>query len=243
MRTLASRRSCSRAAPRRSIRRCARRASTSPPGAASRRSRCSSAPARENPERLAYRAEYLRVRDLRSRNGWRRPRRCARAASSRPPRRSTAACRSTTPSNARARAGLQQLDVDARHRALVAAAEQLVKNEQLPRGAGRAAPGAGREPAAARRAAPAAPDRRAHRQAGDRHAAPEDRRREPISLELRDVHAARGVRHPHAQHRASASCSTATCAPTSAPPSCCATPARGADPPGAAPPTSSSRRC
>ena len=113
----------------------------------------------------------------RARNGWRRPRPCARAASPRPPRRSIAGCRSTTPATRAPRAG----SAAARHRRAPPRpgrrGGQADQERALPRGAGRAAPGAGGESAAARCAAPAAPHRGAHRHAGDRHAAPEDRRR------------------------------------------------------------------
>ena len=179
--------SCSPAAPRCSIRCCARRATTSRPGAASRRSRSSSARARENPDRIDYRAEYFRVRDLLAAQ-WLAQAETLRssgqpeaAADALPPR---AEVRRRQRARARRAAAARGRRAPPRARRRRREADQ---GRAVPRGAGRAAPGAGREPAAPRRAPPAAPDRRAHRQAGDRHAAPEDRAAQPISLELRDV--------------------------------------------------------
>ena len=164
MRTLLLVLFCSRAAPRRSIRRCARRATTSPPGAASRRSRCSSAPARENPDRLQYRAEYFRVRDLRDRAmagagrdaALERPARRRRGALSagaeaRPGQRARArrACSSSTPTRATAAWSPRR--------------SSLIKDERYLEAQDALRPVLAENPQHARRAAPAAPDRGAHR--------------------------------------------------------------------------------
>ena len=86
-------------------------------------------PREPGPARLPRRV-LPRARPARSRSGWRRPRPCARAASPRPPPTLYRRVQKYDPDNVRARAGLQQLEADARHRALVAAAEKLVKDER-----------------------------------------------------------------------------------------------------------------
>ena len=149
-----------------------------------------------------------------------------RTASPRRPPSSTAACRSTTRATRAPRAGLAQIETDARHRPISPNAEQA--------GEGRASTSR-RRTCCARCSSRTRSNRDARRlqrlieertgEAGDRHAAAQDRdHAKPISLELRDVHAAHGVRHDRARHRHQLRVRHATCAPTSAPPSCCATP-------------------
>jgi len=85
---------------------------------------------RENPERLDYRAEYVRVRDLVAAQ-W-----LAQAETLRQSGQPEAAAvlyrrvQKYDADNVRARTGLQQLEADARHRAVVAVAEKLVKDER-----------------------------------------------------------------------------------------------------------------
>ena len=85
---------------------------------------------RENPERLDYRAEYVRVRDLVAAQ-W-----LAQAETLRASGQAEAAAalyrrvQKYDADSARARLGLQQLEADTRHRALVASAEKLVKDER-----------------------------------------------------------------------------------------------------------------
>jgi general secretion pathway protein D len=67
---------------------------------------------REHPDNLEYRAEYFRVRDLLAATLYRR-------------------VQMHDAGNVRARTGLMQLDADARHRALIAVAEKLVKEERF----------------------------------------------------------------------------------------------------------------
>ena len=81
-------------------------------------------------------------------------------------RRSTGASRKHDPGNVRAAAGLAQMEIDRRHRAVVAAAEQLVRAGKYREAQDLLRPGAHREPSAARCAAPAARDGRKARQAG-----------------------------------------------------------------------------
>ena len=124
---------------------------------------------RENPGDTSTAREYFRTRDLLVAQ-W-----LAQAEVLRPTGRLEAAddalppgAASTTRTATRARAGLAQLETDRRHRIVLADAQKLLREEKVPRGAGPAAPGAGREPAAARGAPPAARDRREAHQAGDR---------------------------------------------------------------------------
>ena len=85
---------------------------------------------RENPERPEYRTEYFRVRDMLAAQ-W-----LAQAETLRSSGQPEAAAtlyrrvQKYDADSARARAGLQQLDADARHRALVASAERLIKDER-----------------------------------------------------------------------------------------------------------------
>ena len=87
---------------------------------------------RENPDRPEYRTEYYRVRDMLAAQ-W-----LAQAETLRSSGQPEAAAtlyrrvQKYDPDSARARAGLQQLDADARHRALVASAERLIKDERYP---------------------------------------------------------------------------------------------------------------
>ena len=87
---------------------------------------------RENPERPEYRTEYFRVRDMLAAQ-W-----LAQAETLRSSGQPEAAAtlyrrvQKYDADSARARAGLQQLDADARHRALVASAERLIKDERYP---------------------------------------------------------------------------------------------------------------
>ena len=85
---------------------------------------------RENPERFEYRTEYFRVRDTLAAQ-W-----LAQAETLRSSGQPEAAAtlyrrvQKYDAESVRARAGLQQLDADARHRALVASAERLIKDER-----------------------------------------------------------------------------------------------------------------
>ena len=85
---------------------------------------------RENPDRPEYRTEYFRVRDMLAAQ-W-----LAQAETLRSSGQPEAAAtlyrrvQKYDADSARARAGLQQLDADARHRALVASAERLIKDER-----------------------------------------------------------------------------------------------------------------
>ncbi|HEX6156327.1 MAG TPA: secretin N-terminal domain-containing protein [Burkholderiales bacterium] len=85
---------------------------------------------REHPERFEYRTEYFRVRDTLAAQ-W-----LAQAETLRSSGQPEAAAtlyrrvQKYDADSARARAGLQQLDADARHRALVASAERLIKDER-----------------------------------------------------------------------------------------------------------------
>ena len=85
---------------------------------------------RENPQRLDYRAEYNRVRELLSAQ-WIGQAELLRSSGH--PDAAAALYQRVQkhdPGNARARAGLQQLQADARHRMQVAAAEKLYKEER-----------------------------------------------------------------------------------------------------------------
>src|SRR5688572_30356659 len=85
---------------------------------------------REHPERLAYRAEYVRVRDLAIAQ-WLAQAETLRSSGQ--PEAAAALYRRVQkhdPDHARARAGLRQLEIDARHQVHVAAAERLIKNER-----------------------------------------------------------------------------------------------------------------
>ena len=85
---------------------------------------------RENPERFEYRTEYFRVRDTLAAQ-W-----LAQAETLRSSGQPEAAAtlyrrvQKYDAESVRARAGLQQLDADARHRALVASAERQIKDER-----------------------------------------------------------------------------------------------------------------
>jgi len=85
---------------------------------------------RENPERLDYRAEYVRVRDLVAAQ-WLAQAETLRASGQ--PEAAASLYRRVQKYDAdsvRARVGLQQLEADARHRVVVASAEKLVKEER-----------------------------------------------------------------------------------------------------------------
>ncbi len=71
------------------------------------------------------------------RNGWRRRRRCGSPASPSSAEALYRRVQKHDTGNVRAQAGLAQLEADRRHRLIVAAAEKLVKEEQIPRGPGR----------------------------------------------------------------------------------------------------------
>jgi general secretion pathway protein D len=86
--------------------------------------------ARENPEKLQYRAEYFRVRDNMIAQ-WLAQAEVLRASAQ--PDIAAAIYRRVQrydPDNARARTGLAQIDADARHRVVVTAAERLIKDEK-----------------------------------------------------------------------------------------------------------------
>ena len=140
--------------------------------------------AKENPEDQAVRAEYFRLRALVIAQ-W-----LAQAETLRTSGHAEAAealyrrVQQYDVSNRRAAARLEHLAADRRHREAVASAERLVR-EELARGRRRAAPGARREPAAARCAAPTARiDERLAKPLGDDAA---QGLAEAVSLELRDV--------------------------------------------------------
>ena len=146
---------------------------------------------REHPNRLQYRAEYVRVRDLASAQGLAQ---AETLRSSGQPEAAAALYRRVQkhdPDNVRARAGLQQLDIDARHRGQVAAADNLIKNERYLEAQDALRPVLVENPQQrdARRLQRA--HRRAHRHAGDRHAAPEDRRRADLARVARRARCAR----------------------------------------------------
>jgi len=85
---------------------------------------------RENPERLDFRAEYVRVRDLVAAQ-WLAQAETLRSSGQ--PEAAASLYRRVQKYDAdsvRARIGLQQLEADARHRVLVASAEKLVKEER-----------------------------------------------------------------------------------------------------------------
>jgi general secretion pathway protein D len=85
---------------------------------------------REHPDRLEYRTEYVRVRDLASAQALAQ---AETLRSSGQPEAAAALYRRVQkhdPDNVRARAGLQQLETDARHRVQIAAAEKLVKEQR-----------------------------------------------------------------------------------------------------------------
>ena len=85
---------------------------------------------RENPDRIDYRTEYFRVRDLLAAQ-WLAQAETLRSSSQ--PEAAATLYRRVQKYDAdsvRARAGLQQLEADARHRTLVAAAERLIKDER-----------------------------------------------------------------------------------------------------------------
>jgi general secretion pathway protein D len=85
---------------------------------------------RENPHRLDYRTEYVRVRDLVIAQA------LAQAEILRSNAQPEAAAevyrrvQKHDPANARAQAGLDQLEADARHRLIIAAADRLTKDEK-----------------------------------------------------------------------------------------------------------------
>ena len=85
---------------------------------------------RENPERLDFRAEYVRVRDLVAAQ-WLAQAETLRSSGQ--PEAAASLYRRVQKYDAdsvRARVGLQQLEADARHRVVVASAEKLVKEER-----------------------------------------------------------------------------------------------------------------
>src|SRR5262245_32656975 len=85
---------------------------------------------RENPSSLEYKAEYFRVRDLLAAQ-WLAQAETLRSSGQ--PEAAATLYRRVQKYDAespRARAGLQQLEADARHRVQVAAAEKLLKEER-----------------------------------------------------------------------------------------------------------------
>src|SRR5262245_54367332 len=85
---------------------------------------------RENPDRLDYKAEFARVRDVLIAR-WISQAEMLRQAGQ--PEVAAEVYRRTLrwdANNQRARTGLAQLDVDARHRALVAEAQKLLKDDR-----------------------------------------------------------------------------------------------------------------
>ena len=146
------------------------------------------------------------------------------------------------PANARARAGLAQIESDKRHRTIVATAEKLAKEGKYRRGPGRAAPGARREPAAPRGPAAAAPDRRAPHEAGDHRRAAEDQQQQADLARAARRDAAQRVRRARARERHQLRLRQGPARPTCARRSWCATRPSRRRCASCCSPTSSSRR-